>query len=312
MKKALVFLSCGQREGERNVAKQVEAVITQELGMDCYNAESVNGFDDVMFITDMLARADYYVFIDLHRRGDSDDPPISVFTHQEFALARAWGLDKMLAFQEEGLKSHGILHYVLAHPVSFNDRDGLPRLVAEEIRRSKWDPYYSRNLVARGSSKPKDVNYIDGGKAWKEWVWYLGVDNLRKDRPAVDTIAVLHSLRRRGEADLGKSPDKAYLKWAGTSMGYKQTILPEDAGSLDLLATRVNQQGVFLHSARDVFPRRPIIQTTGEYVFTYRFFAQGFPILTVDVLVELLGRATESQPGLGRVEIFTESGVRET
>ncbi len=61
--------------------------------MKCYNADSIQGFDDVMSITEYLARSDYYLFIDFKR----DDPvPISVFSHQEFALARAWQIKEML------------------------------------------------------------------------------------------------------------------------------------------------------------------------------------------------------------------------
>jgi hypothetical protein len=38
---ALVFLSCGQREGERETACQIEQMIRDDFGMNCYNAESV-------------------------------------------------------------------------------------------------------------------------------------------------------------------------------------------------------------------------------------------------------------------------------
>jgi hypothetical protein len=100
---ALIFLSCGQRPGEKEIARQIQQMIQTELGMECYNADSLQGFDDVMSITERLSRADYFLFIDFKRNGDQ---PISVFTHQEFALARAWGITEMIAFQEEGLQSH--------------------------------------------------------------------------------------------------------------------------------------------------------------------------------------------------------------
>jgi len=98
MHKSLVFLSCGQRGSERGLAKSVEKMIRDDLDMDCYNADSVHGFDDVMSITEKLTIADYYVMIDFRR---DDEAPLSVFTHQEFALARAWGLDRILVFHEK-------------------------------------------------------------------------------------------------------------------------------------------------------------------------------------------------------------------
>ena len=80
---ALVFLSCGQRDGEREIALQIQQMIQgKEFGMECYNADSVQGFDDVMSITQRLSRADYYLFIDFRRDGAEreSDPPISVFS----------------------------------------------------------------------------------------------------------------------------------------------------------------------------------------------------------------------------------------
>jgi hypothetical protein len=130
---ALVFLSCGQRDGEREIAREIKRVIETEFGMDCYNADSVQGFDDVMCITEHLSKADYYLFIDFKREITKENPiPISVFAHQEFALARAWGITESIAFQEQGLKSCGILAYVLAHPISFT-RENLLEKIREEI-----------------------------------------------------------------------------------------------------------------------------------------------------------------------------------
>ena len=101
--KALVFLSCGQRPGERQLAKQIQFMIESEFHLNCYNADSRQGFEDVMSITEHLAQADYYLFIDFKRDGDI---PISVFTHQEFALARAWGITELLAFREKGVRPY--------------------------------------------------------------------------------------------------------------------------------------------------------------------------------------------------------------
>ena len=93
---ALVFLSCGQRNSERKLALQIQQMIQDEFGIACYNADSAQGFDDVMSITEKLSKADYYLFIDFKRDGKL---PISVFAHQEFALARAWGITEMIARQ---------------------------------------------------------------------------------------------------------------------------------------------------------------------------------------------------------------------
>jgi hypothetical protein len=136
MHKALVFLSCGQRGEEKDLAKNVENMIKNELDMDCYNADSIHGSDDVMSITEKLAIADYYVMVDFKHdpTRDKNGLPLSVFTHQEFALARACGLDKMLVFQEKDLESCGMISYILIHPIKFK-QDKLVETVRDAIQK---------------------------------------------------------------------------------------------------------------------------------------------------------------------------------
>jgi hypothetical protein len=281
--KALVFLSCGQRSRERKLAKKVEDLITSdEFGLSCYNADSRQTFDDVMSIVDHLSKADYYLFIDFKRRGKV---PISVFTHQEFALARACGITEMLGFREKGTPSRGIgvVEYVLAHPIQF-ERDNLLELVRENIKRKKWTPTYSRNLVASQLITPvRPVNYADGlHGANEEMIWHVLIENRRKDRAALNTIAILDKVTN---ADGQSSrPDRTYLKWAGLST-YQRTIFPEDSSRIDAFALRLKEPGVFLHSISDEPPRRPIITESGVYVLTYLLYADLF--LPVRFEVEL-------------------------
>lgn len=281
---ALVFLSCGQRPGEREIARQIQQMIQSEFEMECYNADSLQGFDDVMSITDRLSKADYYLFVDFKRDGDL---PISVFTHQEFALARAWGITEMIAFQEEGLKSHGMLTYVLAHPIQFT-RDRLLDLVREEICK-RWKKTFSRNLVVtKLSNSPADkiINFGDHTGQSLEKVWYIHASNRRSDRAAFNTVAILHSVTNVATGEQGR-PDSAYLKWAG-QMGFQKTIFPQDEASFDAFAIRVNEPGIFLHSAADVV-RKPIIVEPGRYKLEYRIFSESFPPVAAVVALDYTG-----------------------
>jgi len=282
MHKSLVFLSCGQRDSERELAKRVESMITGSLEMDCYNADSVHGFDDVMSITEKLAIADYYIMIDFKRDGKV---PLSVFAHQEFALARAWDLDRMLVFQEEGQTSHGMLKYVLAHPTLFTRAD-LVETVQEAICSHKWESSYSRNLVASDIQPFGElINYTDHTGQHTERVWHLTIDNRRKDKAAVNTIAILDSIRNcRTEKTLDLL-DRSYLKWVYQKEGYLHTILPQDHAALDAFAIRAGENGVFLHSRRDYYPKRPVVHDFGEYVFTYYIYSANFPLLTVPLRI---------------------------
>jgi len=288
MHKSLVFLSCGQRDSERELAKRVESMIRDHLEMDCYNADSVHGFDDVMSITEKLAIADYYIMIDFRR---DDEVPLSVFTHQEFALARAWGLDRMLVFQEEGQTSHGhgMLEYVLAHPIKFT-RDNLVDTVRNAIRNQKWESSYARNLVA-SDIQPFDelIRYGDHTGHYTERVWHLTIHNCRKDKAAVNTIAILDSIRNCRTEETLDSPDRSYLKWVYQKEGYLHTILPQDHAALDAFAIHAGEDGVFLHSRCDHSPRKPVITEPGEYVFTYNIYSANFPLLTVPVRINYTG-----------------------
>ncbi|HEY2293128.1 MAG TPA: hypothetical protein VGM86_20695 [Thermoanaerobaculia bacterium] len=287
---ATVFLSCGQRKGEREIAKQIEQMITDEFHMGCYNADSVQGFDDVMsIITEHLSKTDYYLFIDFKREPvNPGDLEISVFTHQEFALARAWEIKDIIAFQEEGLKSYGMLFYLLVHPLKFT-RDRLVELVREEILRVGWNNNYSRNLVvSKLEPDPPNgiIEFTDHTGTSTGQVWFLWVQNHRKDRSAFDTVAILHSVTNE-VTGLVTRPDSSYLKWAGQK-GFHKTIFPQDEAHFSAFVIRVNQPGVFLHSAADV-PRQPIINEVGRYKLEYRIFSESFPPVSVTVALDYSG-----------------------
>lgn len=303
MRKPLVFLSCGQRGAEKRIAKRIEKVV-QDSGFECYCAESMRGFYEMRSIIDNLAAADYYLFIDLARPNDPDKVPLSIFTHQELALAWGWGFEKFIAFQQGTLESHGILRYVFARPIKFDDPSELPALVKRAIKENGWNAKFSRNLIPFSISRtPKPVYFTAGGKTCQEWIWTLRIENRRPDRAAVNTIAVFHSFRQSNKRTNNPSGDSAYLKWAGLDVGYNRTILPKSGGILDIFATRVNEEGLFLHSASDVHPRRAVINKRGTYELTFRIFAEGFPILDTKVKVNYHGGASRKASGIRRVAI---------
>jgi hypothetical protein len=264
----------------------------------------MRGFYEMRSIIDNLAAADYYLFIDFARPDDPDKVPLSVFTHQELALAWGWGFEKLIAFRQRTLKSHGILGYVLAHPIKFDDPSELPALVKRAIKDNGWNAGFSRNLVPVSVSRtPKPVYFTAGGKTRQEWIWTLKIENRRPDRAAVNTIAVFHSFRQLNKRTKTPSGDSAYLKWAGLDVGYNRTILPESSGILDIFATRVNEEGFFLHSASDVHLRRAVINKRDTYELTFRIFAEGFPLLDAKLKVNYQGGASRKASGIRRVTI---------
>jgi len=282
-------LSCGQREGERQLAAQVADLLKREFHLRCYNASVQQGFDDVMAITEHLSRADYYLLIDFRRDGDL---PVSMFTHQEFALARAWGFTEMIALIERGLKRYGMLEYVLAHPLEF-ERHNLLDIVRQEVRHRAWHGDFCRNLLpARLVWDSRPVKYTDHQSTADEWVYRIAIENRRSDRAAMNAVAALGNVVN---ANSGSPcmPDSSLLKWSGQG-AYHRVIFPGKAADLDAFAVRVSEPGVFLHSASDVVPRKPILPY-GRYGLEYLLYADGFPPVNFRIDLDYTPAPTASE-----------------
>src|SRR5882762_6166378 len=117
-----VFISCGQRGAERRTAQAVAAVLRDEFGLTSYLAFEVQSLADIMTIIKELRSADYYIFIDFLRRAKKPgDLPVSLFTHQELAVAYLLDFDQIIAFQQSGTRLEVFLRYMLAKPASFRN-----------------------------------------------------------------------------------------------------------------------------------------------------------------------------------------------
>jgi hypothetical protein len=91
-----VFISCGQAEvDEKEAAAKVSELLKREFNLDTYLAIHVQSLDDIMMITEQLRSCDYFLFVDFKR--------LSVFTHQELALAHHLGFcGEIIALRQSG------------------------------------------------------------------------------------------------------------------------------------------------------------------------------------------------------------------
>lgn len=280
-----VFISCGQRDNERTIALEVQRILEDEFSLNTYLAFQIMGLDDIMTITNELKLSDYYLFIDFLRRPKSpEDFSISLFTHQELALAHNIGFKDMIALQQTGVKLEGFIRYILSNPDEFVDENDLYDKVRKLVKDKKWSNTFSRNLVLSSIEFSEPIQYADHIGTSIEKVCKIKVHNMRPDRAAVETVCILDYIVRPDGSQFN-SPDRSYLKWAW-QMGYTKTILPMDFGEIDLFSIRLNQPGIFLHSARD-FVRDPIVIENGQYYFSYKLFSHGFPFLQFGVSIDL-------------------------
>ena len=139
MRKARVFISCGQRtEREKRIGSAVEQHF-RGRGFDAYFAEKVHSpkaLTDHIFRS--LEASEYFVFVDFKRdRLPDDDFRGSLFVNQEFAIATFLEVPG-LGFQEIGVRREGIADYQIWNPLPFEGESDILKQLPDQTK--DWDP----------------------------------------------------------------------------------------------------------------------------------------------------------------------------
>ncbi|HOX85152.1 MAG TPA: hypothetical protein PKW76_15470 [bacterium] len=299
-----VFISCGQSsEYERNIASTIKEFLLSQ-GFNPYVAIESQSIQDInLNIINELKTSDYYVFIDFAREEISTGSfnnirRGSLFSHQELALAYYLGYEYVIFMKDINVKLEGFSKYLMSNARTFNNNSEVVSLFKEELAKSDWLPSYSRHLTItdlRIGENGKPINYTDQSGSYQEFVYHLIVTNNRIDSAAFDSVARLKEIRlNNGKPYL--PADRSFLKWAGKSLSYSATILPKDFVTIDLLAIDYNNPSVVrLHSEEDYRPRRPIIDSIGDYILYYQIFAKDFPSVDFFVKVSITGSMTTTK-----------------
>lgn len=282
-----VFISCGQRPpDETRIALEVQKILRNDFGLDSYLAFKIQSLSDIMTITKELRSADYFLFIDFLRRpAKPEDLPMSLFTHQELALAHNLGFQDMIALQQKGAPLQGFLRYVLSNPEEFSDEADLYSKLKLLVSSRKWSKNFSRNLVLTDIGFSGPIQYTDHSGSYIERVYQVRVHNNRPDVAAIGSVCILDNFVRASDGKRFDSPDRSYLKWAGQA-GYERVILPNDFGDIDILSIHADRSGVFLHSLRDT-PRSSIIDANDKYTLSFKLFARDYPLVEFSVDLDL-------------------------
>lgn len=203
-RRAKVFISCGQRKdtSELEIAHRIEEELSK-MGFDPYVAveeQSLRGLTENIFR--QLRESEYLVFVDFKREqlvgSDIEDSPAifrgSLFSNQELAIAAFLDIDKLLAFQEEGVKKEdGLMKFIQAQCVSFTDRHLLPPVVAYEVQKHRWDPHWKNTLLLeRNRTEYDDVSL--GSQRTPARYYHISAGNLHRDRVAFNCAAYLKNL----------------------------------------------------------------------------------------------------------------------
>ncbi len=303
---ARVFISCGQRDGERDVAQAVARWLLSK-GFRPFVALEAQSIQDVnTHIIGQLRRSDYYIFIDFRRDrlsgADEGQFRGSLFSHQELAIAYAMGFEHALFFREQGVKLEGMCAYVASNATPFEDRSRLPELIADTVQQRAWNTEYSRNLVV-GLLRLTDevIQYRD----LRGRFLYVDIENHRPEVGAAGVVARLSAMRLAG-GSRQVSPNRSHLKVTGQHLAFEQTIWPNSHGAFDLLCVDMEHGSrVYLNSALDKSPTPMLFDCVGDHILEYEVFAQGFDVLPFTVRLsttnECAGASFELEPEVASV-----------
>jgi hypothetical protein len=299
MRKARVFISCGQRDNERTVAQKLKQWFDSE-GYEPYVAISVQTIMDLnKGIIGALKDCDYYLFINFRRElckecnSAMEKYRGSLYTHQELAAAYVLDFEDMILISQEDVDVEGIQKFIVSNTPQFHSTDEVLRIVKNAVTEANWSPTFSRQLTANRTDWSENVNYSDhftkihGGARNSN----ILVGEIKNNRPDIAARHVICRLKTVTPGAVTKW-DQSMLKATGL-IGYEQTIWPKSTGSFDLLSvSRMNPTQVFLHSNCDIHDRPPLTENAGEYILDYEVLAENFPMLEFQIKLNLTGDIT--------------------
>ncbi len=315
--KARVFLSCGQRPDEMEIAVRIKKAVGK-LGYEVYVAteqHTPDGFKDDIYRN--LENSEYFLFIDFKReklkKKEKKVYRGSLFSNQELAIASYLGLD-VLGFQEEGVEDHsGIMQFVMVNPTKFKDRNGLEDVVINEVR-SHWKTGWQRRVDIILSQEFSHVEEYSGIK--KPGLWFhLVVRNLHISKQALNCTGFVVEVTNKDGKQI--TPGLSELKWKGITIGHQVVIPPQMERKLDafhIFKDSPNQivlgVNLFLVDSTSVVENYTL-KGPGIFRVRYRVYSDNFPPADVTVCIDVdsgrkpyLKLGCESPPLEFRLDVF--------
>jgi len=312
---ARVFISCGQAtESERKVAAEVsDWFITQ--GYTPYVAVSVQTILDLNSgIIGALKEADFYLFINFKREliintSSASGLLKSVFSHrkyrgslytqQELAVGYALGFQNMILINERDCLVEGILKFIVTNAPPFVHTSEILPGVQAAVGKAGWAPIHRRQLAASSVQFVGPSYYRDHSMQQPAWRLFLHglTSNGRPDIAARHTVCRLNQVKTIDGTVIAHG-DHSPLKAVNVS-SYEQMIWPQDEGKFDLLSIDAALgTHVYLHSTKDLYPRQPIITSTGTYLLNYAILAEGFMPISFWVQLTITGDSNTATAAL--------------
>ena len=226
-----VFISCGQATNAERAVGNTLFEWFKEKGFHPYLAIDVPTlFDLNSQILKELASSDFFLFINFKRElVGGYNLPLSLFSHQELAIAYSLGFDRVIIVNQKEALKEGVLKFIVSNTPEYGDAAEVLGIVKKTVETAKWDKTFSRGLFAQnlvwGATLPV-VLYRDHShpQPVRQVSLFCDKVNNRANQGAGDCIARLAYVKKEGSERIS-SPDRSHLKVTGQS-GYKQTIFP--------------------------------------------------------------------------------------
>jgi len=298
--KARVFISCGQQKGtdEVELASKISDRL-HEMGFEPYVAvaeHTLKGLKENIF--QRLRESEYFIFVDFKRERlgrprqkwyelgsfqDSGKHRGSLFSNQELTIATFRDIE-CLCFQESGVKEgDGVLRFIQANSIPFDDRDALPDLVIHEVKEHQWVPSWRNQIVLeRDKREYEDVRDAQTGGASR--FYHINVRNLHRKEMAFECVAYLAGIRDLSTG-LQREVELVEVKWKGLTIE-RLAIPPGRTRHLDACwASHNTPSQVTLGINRFIvdytgFLSAYTLTGPGGFELTYVVFSYGLPPAT--------------------------------
>lgn len=298
MRKATVFISCGQRtEREKNIGLEVDRYFLQR-GFETYFAKKVHSpkaLTEHIFAN--LKESEYFVFIDFKRerikscklrleKKKTDKFRGSLFVNQEIAIATFLELEG-IGFLEKGVKREGILNYLIFNARPF--KDGTEIIAELKKETSNWNPE-SVNELFLSHDKRGDTKDIRLNKPplypLTDW-WHIEVKNRHKSKHAFSCLAYLTYLKNMDNKKKIEIP-RIELNWSGLG-DYTINIMADEKRELDALYIIHRENKVRFHSRKLTTStlrfQLPALDN-GTYLLEYSIVSSNFDIASKRFLLK--------------------------
>jgi predicted nucleic-acid-binding Zn-ribbon protein len=285
VRKARVFISCGQKPEEKPIGLKVAKYLRRK-GFDPYFAEEIQTPEALTKeIFDSLRNSEYFVAINFQRKKLKKGDIGSLFIQQEFAIA-AFLRISMIAFHKGNIKPAGVGEHLILKSIAFESYENIIRYLSREVK--KWDPNSTHQLKLESGNHHSNFVTANAppGTPLSNW-FHIVVQNRSNSiycKNCYGYIEMISDLKAN-KLLFGAGDYKTELLWAGTN---DVTVNIPQGGKRDLdMLTWYQGTNIVTFQQRTTstgykYPDLPF----GKYYIVYGVISDNFPTAKIEIEIE--------------------------